>query len=363
MSENQNKIAFLVGAGLVKDAGLPLSVHLVTKLKESLNEVSNNIDEGEEGRKLARAQLAALHFINGAIRFQKGVLDGDPDDPINIEDIAVAAIELQSRMKNPLAPYASGWHERIVELERQNPDVLATFIEFIYSRLKTWLTFHKLEDISYLTKFRDFCLNDEGIDIFSLNYDLCIESALRDIVEAVFENGFTADGWRPANFYNGRTIRLFKLHGSLDWVEDTAYGLCSLEFPRHKDAEDVEDAGHRPLLIFGTSHKLSPKEPFLSLAYQFSQSILKSPILIIIGYSFGDDYINEIIRQGLWANTRLKIVIVSPNAEAQVLESELLTKNPRVKTMPKGAKQALEDGSLLIQVRGIVKELEHEEPF
>lgn len=361
MSEKQDRITFLVGAGLVKDAKLPMSVELVTKLKESLHEVSDNTESSSEEKALAGSLLAAMRFISGAIRFQRGVLNDDPDNPINIEQISVAAIELQSRMENPLAPYTSGWHERIIELEKQSPKVLATFIDFIYSRLKTWLTFERLEDIAYLTKFRDFCINNRGIDIFSLNYDLCIESALRIIADELFENGFTQDGWNPASFHKDASINLFKLHGSLDWVEDSAYGVCSLEFPRHKDAEDIEE--HRPLLIFGTSHKLSPREPFLSLTYQFLQSILKSPVLIIIGYSFGDDYINEIIKQGLWSNTRLKIVIVSPCAEEQVRNSELLHRNPRVHPIPKTAKDALEDGSLLMQVRGMVKELEHEEPF
>jgi hypothetical protein len=362
MSENPSRITFLVGAGLVKDAHLPLSAELVTKLKKSLADVIENPEASEEGRKLASSQLAALHFLNGAIRFQKGVLNDDPDDPINIEQIAVAAIELQARLKNPLAPYTSGWHGRIVELEEQCPDVLASFIDFIYARLKTWLTFEKLDEIAYLTRLNDFCINGRGIDIFSLNYDLCIETALRDIIDKPFENGFTPDGWRPSTFHQDCPIRLFKLHGSLDWIDDSAYGVCSLEFPRHKDAEDIEGEG-RPLLIFGTSHKLSPKEPFLSLAYQFSQGVLKTDVLIIIGYSFGDDYINEIIEQSLRTNTHLKIIVVSPSAEALVLEHELLNKNPRVTAIPKKSKEALEDGSLLIQVRLIVKESEDEEPF
>jgi hypothetical protein len=361
MSEKENRITFLVGAGLVSEAKLPMSVELVNKLKESLYEVANNTEASSEDKALAESLLAAMRFISGAIRFQRGVLNNDPDNPVNIEQIAVAAFELQSRMKNPLAPYASGWHERIIELEKQSPKLLATFIDFIYSNLKTWLTFKRVEDIAYPTKFKDFCINDSGIDIFSLNYDLCIESALKIIADEPFENGFTEDGWNSAHFYKDSSINLFKLHGSLDWVEDSSYGVCSLEFPRHKDAEDIEE--HRPLLIFGTSHKLSPREPFLSLAYQFLQSLLKSPVLIIIGYSFGDEYINEIIQQGLWSNTRLKIVIVSPSVEEQVISSELLNRNPRIYPIPKTAKVALEDGTLLMRVREMIRELEQEEPF
>ena len=350
MSENQSRIAFLVGAGLVKDAKLPLSIELVARLKKDLVEAATNTETAEDERMLARLQLAALHFLNGAIRFQEGVLNRDPDNLVNIEQIAVASLELQARLQNPLAPYTSGWHGRIVELEQQRPDLLATFIEFIYARLKNWLTFENLNDIAYLTRFNDFCISGRGIDIFSLNYDLCIETALRDIADKPFGNGFTVDGWRPATFSQECPINLYKLHGSLDWVDDEAYGVCAFEFPRHKDAEDIEGQ-HRPLLIFGVSHKLTAREPFLSLAYQFSQTILNTTVLVVMGYSFGDAYINEIIQQGLRTNTRLKIVAVSPSAEVDIRQCALLNKNPRVRPVLKGAKAALEDGSLLMQVR------------
>ena len=362
MSADQSRITFLVGAGLVHDAKLPLSVELVTKLKESLKKAAAAADVSKEERELADMQLAALHFINGGIRFQEGVLNRDPDNAVNIEQIAVAAIELQARLQNPLAAYTSGWHGRIVELEEQRSDVLAKFIDFIYGHLQTWLTFKELNDIAYLTRFCDFCIDGRGIDIFSLNYDLCIETALTDIADRPFVNGFTLDGWRPANFDDSQAVRLYKMHGSLDWVDDEeSYGLCSLQYPRHKDAEDIE--GLRPILIFGVSHKLSAREPFLTLAYQFSQCVLHTTVLIVIGYSFGDAYINEIVKQGLRYNPRLKIVVVSPSAENLVHKDDLLNKNPRIIPVPIGAKEALENGSLLRQVRGLVRESEQEEPF
>jgi SIR2-like protein len=363
LTDGPNSIVFLVGAGLLNDAKLPMSVELVEKLKTDLSDVASDTGLTDKEKTDAQCQLAALHFLNGAIRFQEGVLNHDPDKPINIEQIAVAAIELQARLQNPLAPYTSGWHGRVVELEDQCPEVLKGFIEFIFARLRHWLTFASRDDIAYLARFNDFCINGRGVDIFSLNYDLCIETALRDVADKAFLNGFTPDGWRPSTFIDdGSQIRLFKLHGSLDWVDDEeGYGLCSLEFPRHKDAEDIE--GSRPLLIFGTSHKLSAREPFLSLAYQFSQEVLRTNVLVIIGYSLGDAYINEIIKQGLRTNTRLKIVFVSPNAEDRIREDSLLSRNPRIVPLNKNAKVALEDGSLLTRVRELVKESDAEEPF
>jgi hypothetical protein len=247
-----------------------------------LIEAGDDPNSSEDQRALARLHLATFYFLNGGIRFQEGILNRDPDAPVNIEQVAVVAIEIQERLRNPLAPYTSGWHQRIAELEIQHPNLLATFLDFIYSKLKVWLTFEKEDKIAYLDRLKDFCDDSLGIDIFSLNYDLCIETALDRIAQKKFVNGFTEDGWRLASLQQESIpIRLFKLHGSLDWIEDDAYGLCSIEFPRHKDAEDIEGR-HNPLLIFGTSHKLSPREPFLSLAYHFSQGVLNTNILVII---------------------------------------------------------------------------------
>src|SRR6266699_3754527 len=80
-------ITFLVGAGLVKDAGLPLSVDLARKFNAYLEEGATS-DTG------AKALLALNRFLNGGIRFQMGVLDRDPEQTINIEHLATAALRL-----------------------------------------------------------------------------------------------------------------------------------------------------------------------------------------------------------------------------------------------------------------------------
>lgn len=183
------------------------------------------------------------------------------------------------------------------------------------------------------------------------------------IAQKKFENGFTENGWRSERLQENHPIKLFKLHGSLDWFDDNgAFGVSSFKFPRHTNAEDFPD-DLRPLLIFGTNHKLSAREPFLSLAYHFSQCILKTPVLAIVGYSFGDSYINEIIEQGFRTNSRLKIVVIAPKAEEKIKERPLFCDSPRVTVINKGAKVALNDSVLLSAIRELLQESLEEEPF
>lgn len=357
------RIAVLGGAGLATDAGLPLSTGLADRLKIELSALASAPDNEPSVRDKALSLLATLRFLEGAVRFQEGVLNRDPGRRINIEQVAVSAIQLRDRLTNPLAAYISGWHQRILELEGVNKNVLNDFVEFIFSQLEKWLTVSDKNALAYLARLADLHSQDVRLDLFSLNYDLCIEQAITAFGKQAFRNGFTEDGWRPEQFdAEADDIRLFKLHGSLDWIEDELYGLCSLDSPRHRNAEDIS-GDHRPLLIFGTSNKLSARQPFLTLAYHFSEQIRMTEVLVVIGYSFGDDYINEIIRQGMDTNGKLRIVVVEPSASALIASQPILNGNPRVTVIDATAKNALNEGRVLESVQRLLKESSEENPF
>jgi hypothetical protein len=364
MSE-QGQLAVLAGAGLVVDAGLPTSGDLAERLRENLVNDSQQFggDSSEKRRLLAGNYLALYNFINGGVRFQEGVLNRDPNEHVNIEQIAVGAIELQSRMTNPLAAYAAGWHHRIGELEELDRELLPGFVDFTYSRLEDWLALPNSQSLQYLRGLGELCIDGSGLDLFTLNYDACIENALT-AGDIKFVNGFDDAGvWSPLCFTADVPVRLYKLHGSLDWVDDQIYGLCSLQFPRHERADTFETDFVRPLLIFGTAHKLSAREPFLTLAYHFSQRVLRTKVLVIVGYSFGDEYVNQIIEQGLKKNADLRVVVVAPRAEDLVRKNRFLDRNPRVSKIPCGAKKALNDRIIADRVRELLKDISAGGPF
>jgi NAD-dependent SIR2 family protein deacetylase len=365
MSED-NRVALLAGAGLSANAGLPMSVTLAARLRNTLVQLSQSAEGTEAARvdrERAKCWLALFNFLNGGVRFQEGVLDRNPDRPVNIEQVAIAAEELIARTRNPLAPYAAGWHRRIDELEQQDPLILKTFVEFTYSRLTEELTLKDPKRASYLEGLKDLCVDGCGLDVFTLNYDLCIETALT-AAAVEFSNGFDSKGvWSPGTFAEPGPVRLFKLHGSLDWVDDEVYGLCSLQFPRHEIAQSIQSDDSRPTLIFGTAHKLSAREPFLTLAYHFSQRVLKTKVLAIVGYSFGDEHVNQIIEQGMKKNSGLRVIVVSPDAKACVQEVRFLDRNPRVFHIPEQAEVALNKRLLRDQIRECLKDVSEEAPF
>jgi len=357
VSDAQGQIVFLCGAGLAMDAGLPSSVQLAEHLYEHLTHTTTAPNDSVAGL------LPALNFIVGGIRFQQGILNQDPRARINIEQIANAAVRLAQRHDNPVAPYTSGWHRRIDELENAYPNVLNQFVDLTYSRLSSELTPDPSADLSYLFRLDDFRSVTPRVDVFTLNYDLCIEMSFLRFANGKLVTGFSDVGWEPALLQCTSGIRLLKLHGSLDWVNDEEHGICAVEYPGHQSLTKA-DVPSRPLLIFGTDQKTSGLDPFLTLLYQFSEALNRASVLVIVGYSFGDAYINEMVQQRLATNPRLRIVVVAPDADAVIERTEWLKKRPlTVRSMNFTARKALQDMSLKQLVSQLVEDQAAKPPF
>jgi len=352
----RSPIAFLVGAGLSVDADLPDSVTLAERLKQYLKSRAAEPKNPE-----AKILLDLLYFILGGIRFQWGRLGLDPDQPVNIEQIATAALRLRHRHKDPLAPYVSSWSERIIDLEAQQPELLERFSEMIFARLKEWLATPAADRINYINRMADLHHKAGTVSIFSLNYDLLIETAFLNARRPLV-NGFKDGRWNPTLFNETAEVRLYKLHGSLDWVDDEMHGICSLAFDRHPKAEDFE-VQKPPLLIFGTDSKLTGKDPFLSLVHAFSNELRLARVLVVIGYSFSDQYINDIMEQRMRDNVPLRVVLVSPRADAIKQSFQLLENSPRVLTINGLAQDSLNSGRVENAVVGLLEETRQEAPF
>jgi hypothetical protein len=162
--------------------------------------------------------------------------------------------------------------------------------------------------------------------------------------------------------HQDRKLRLMKLHGSLDWIDDAAWGICALRYPEHTNSDDMRGSGP-PLLIFGTDTKMMAKDPYLTLLYLFSSRLDETDVLAIVGYSFGNEYLNEVIEQRLISNPRLRLIIVSPGADQMKERTRFLHDNPKVVMLAGTAKEAFEHMTLLREVRRLVDLVRDETPF
>jgi hypothetical protein len=67
-----------------------------------------------------------------------------------------------------------------------------------------------------------------------------------------------------------------------------------------------------PAVVFGARGKLRAEGPFLSLLAEFENQIARTDELIVVGYSFRDDHINEAIRLWTTAADSRHLVVVDP---------------------------------------------------
>lgn len=181
---------------------------------------------------------------------------------------------------------------------------------------------------SLLRKLLTRPLNLKRVNIFTLNYDTLVEQAA-DATGVVLLDGFVGtqrrifrpesyeqDLYFPAETTEGRVHRfdrvlhLYKLHGSITWIRnkpsiDDPYGVQSSAFDPNRT---------EPVLIYPTPAKYGETLglPYSELFRRFGTSLVRpQSVLFVIGYGFGDEHVNAIIRQAL-AVPSFTLVIVDP---------------------------------------------------
>jgi len=141
----------------------------------------------------------------------------------------------------------------------------------------------------------------DPLELFTVNYDLLIETALEEI-GALWFDGFVGslqapfrvdlvedlegnDDALPPSF-----VRLWKLHGSLNWAwRQDPTGIVRLGEP----APDGEAAAIYPA---DTKYEESRRVPFVVLMDRFRRALYEPETLLLIsGYAFGDQHLDELI--------------------------------------------------------------------
>ena len=213
-------------------------------------------------------------------------------------------------------------------------------------------TYHR----SFLTSLLQRPLNLRRANIFTLNYDLAFEYAC-DELGIEYINGFV--GFNERNFrpevYNydfffpgdttegkvrriERVIKYYKLHGSLNWIyknqnKNNPYGLYEIpiELVRMKLKNKMDNLGE--IMIYPTSSKkeYTLNFPYSELFRKFADRLQPEAVLFVIGYSFYDEHVNDIIYQAL-ANPSFTLVIVDFNGTQSGGEIKRLNdlKDPRI---------------------------------
>lgn len=139
------------------------------------------------------------------------------------------------------------------------------------------------------------------VEIFTVNYDLLLENALESMRVPYFD-GFV--GTLQARFHTELVeglpgldteampsffVRLWKLHGSVNWVWNDDQQIVRL-------GQAVPEGRAAAIYPSDTKYEESRRVPFIVLQDRLRRALNQPETLVLIaGYSFGDDHLNELI--------------------------------------------------------------------
>jgi hypothetical protein len=332
LDEVLKKVVFLLGAGASKDAGCKLSNEMLISLKEAIHNITAS---EKEIIKYKEDFNEIYHFVLASLNYQSTMKDTSSNTTsyLNIEDFVLVLRQLIDKEFVIPYPLIGNWNEKILKWELRNGDVFVRFKDFITSQLvKDWTKFDQSEAESILEPVRKMLTISQNVklNIFSLNYDLIFEKVFNSPTSKTLDNGFSEKSiadrkvrYWATDFDNPLSlskINLFKLHGSIDWEYNQDSEEISIK-------EKIDD-GREPLIIFGSYSKMLSFDPFLYILSKFRTLLEEASIFVVIGYSFHDKYINNLLIQQLNQNTDndipKKLLIVDPylksRTELQVAE-------------------------------------------
>lgn len=331
-----DEIVLLLGAGASVEAKIPDSRAMIERIEALVRD------------ELAWKKFVDLyHFIKSAFYFSEGQRGNfGPDVSFNVEHLVDILQELETREEHALAPFVGAWHRGLMESAGRDPARITEFRRMIIKELGSkWVELSAVERAAYFKGLLRFQRQFEyPLRIFSLNYDLCVEKTCGG--EHV-ERGFEDRRWDWRSFdetsNDPSPLRLYKLHGSLDWEREKDGRVKYVDAPSTIGDDDRA-------IIFGTVYKRQYVDPFLFLAYEFRKWTLDAAkIIVCIGYGFGDEHVNDILRQSLMQSAKRKIVAVfgpMKDAEAESRQAEVArvlgVEADRVELLTMGAKRYLE---------------------
>lgn len=336
IKEAFEKSLFLLGAGFSYGTGCLTSAQMLEDIRNII------LDKEEEEEKFSDIEKEVLRFLLANLSYHNEwrtlEMSGEMHFQPNIEELVLLIRRIANR--NNLVPYSitGNWADKLVQLEaqyekRKEKHELGLFQSLLFNikdiLKEKWLKINnnRLNYLSPLLQLLQDTADDPfAIDIFTLNYDLVIETYFSKHQQIPWR-GFVQGQWkgleREPNEQQFGRINLYKLHGSIDWVRTEDSTIWEEEKMKQSKAEEYDfekikrDAlsnpyVHYPYVIFGQGTKTFSAEPFFTLINYFHKQLKseEKKYIFVIGYSFFDPYINNLIFDAVKDQKRL--IIVNP---------------------------------------------------
>lgn len=170
---------------------------------------------------------------------------------------------------------------------------------------------------------------DTVLSLATTNYDRAIEIAASRVILSPLEDGFEDFAGREfaewTGTWTGKTIGLFKLHGSTDWYRGEHDRIIKLRHPMPlfgglRVMPKESDKAVSSALVLPSREKIVTHPPFQEISYGFRQKANDADMLIFVGSSLRDPHIRDVCRKHA-PNKPTFVVSRSGSFSADVLPS------------------------------------------
>lgn len=332
------KATLLLGAGASIDAGLPDTYGLTRAVYDLLRE------RNPRGARLFAFVIAKLIVRNA----RRGA---SPFQDINVEEAYDALKRLLHKDEDVLGEFVSSWEPPAAQDKEVNVRQVKKYLEDsfrisqtggqVYARLDERDLRLAIDEITHpgSDDSYNFAVLENAIDILAellrveadkvaylanfiqnsselidcvatLNYDITFETAAESVGLAT---DYGLESWNEKRVirFAANSIKLFKLHGSVNWFKDGTDDIA---------LDPIGARARRPtraMIFGGQSDKLNPDGPFITLRQEFQRSLFNSTTLAIVGYSFSDAHLNAIIRMWIASKRKGKLIVLDPSGIQQ----------------------------------------------
>lgn len=303
--EPENNLVIIIGAGASIPMGIPAMKGFTKEFEKHCEEVLSKDDTKE--------------IIKYNLRYLKTVAklgrDWDLEELLlrvrelkNAENSAITKLYRKFSFKGNSKP-KDKFDQKISSMAEEYSELERELLKFIREKCIRPDIEKGVEIYSNMFKLS----KNYNLKIFTTNYDPIIENVC-DKLNISYADGFMPKGntgyftWTPESL-NSKKLNLFKLHGSITWYKDS-YGKI-IKFPI--DISDTRDV--QSVIIYPTEYKELFNQPFNRLYYEFSKSIFNSTNCLVVGHSFRDLYMRELLFEKI-KQQGYKLTIVDPIAKS-----------------------------------------------
>lgn len=288
LSSDKRRLFFFLGAGTSMAAGLPGIVALTDGVEKSL---TGDLQKQFQDIRKELGKGAHVEQILDRIRLYRELIGSSEEAVASVLKGASTAKKLDVEICRAISA--------IVRADPSNGlSAHTTFAQWLRA----------------LHSSRDY-----PVEIYTTNYDLLVERALEEMSVPFFDgfigsvNPFFSLESVEADALTGMPraapprswTRVWKVHGSVNW---RMHRLPQQQVERITRVQGDSMPAGEELAVFPSRDKYSESRrlPFLALQDRFRRLLTGGEALLVIaGYSFADQHLNEIIFQSLRSNPKL----------------------------------------------------------